>query len=284
MNDVDELNFRKWAGLTQQQYDIVKIIYRLRARGTQPTPKMMQREYRAEFDKYLMKPNLFNVLRILQQRKIIHKVGQADYQLDYEGIKNTLETAKEKIQNDAKELENTTNKVDQFFREITYRKETPDIQHLESQTLTTALAEAVDKSTTYHAMTDFPTTAYSREMQHATNLEEYADALWRALKGKKTKINLLTTLNTDTLFNHALKTYGNPKTAYQESQRAIDKLQTQAETHKNLDIRITDTQQGLDIAIAQKQDPTEFIILTRNEHDQINGGIRIKSHKTSTVS
>jgi hypothetical protein len=279
--DVEEMKFRRWLGLTQQQYDIVKIVYRLRNRGAQPSPKNIQKEYRTEYNKYLMKPNLFNILRMLQSKKIVRKSAHAEYSLDQAGIMETLVESKKRLLQDVDDLDRTHDQVDQFFREITYRKEQPDIQYLEGDELYSALAELVEKSSVFSVIADFPTISYGREMTHTLQRETYAESLWQALKNKKTRIVYLTPLNMDLLFNHAVKTFGDPKLAYQECVSVIDRLKTQMETHKNLDVRYVDVPQGIDMAVAQQKEPTEFIMFTRDEHDEIQGGIRIRSHKTA---
>jgi hypothetical protein len=281
MLDVDESRFRQWVGLTQQQYDIVKIIYRLRNRGLQPTPKAIQREYKTEHSKYLMKPNLFNLLRLLIQKRIIRKAATADYTLDQEGIEAALKKARQTAESNLQDVEKTSREIDQFFKEITYSRELPDIRYLEDRQIYENLTQSLLQATQIHIMDDFPTTAYTNEVNESLEREEFADSLWFHLKGKKTKINILTTINMDTLFNHCFQTYTDPKTAYREAQTCLNRLQTQIEKHKNLDIRYTDTHPGLDIAVITHKEPNEFYIFTRDEHNNISGGLRIKSHKTA---
>ncbi|MFH1055647.1 MAG: hypothetical protein V1744_06100 [Candidatus Altiarchaeota archaeon] len=278
---MDEINFRRWTSLTQQQYDIVKVIYRLRNRGVKPTPKNIQREYRTEHNKIIIKPNLFNILKTLQNKKVIVRAALAEYALDQEGIRGAIEESKQGLRKDVEDCERTQNEIEQFFKELTYRKEQPDIHYLEGEQLYLALADSLEKSDAFYVVTDFPTIAYSREMTHTLGREPYAEKLWQTLKNKKTQMNILTELNMDTLFNHAFRTYGDPKIAYQESLTTIDKLRTQMETHKNLDIRYIDSPHGLGVAIVQQKEPVEFIIFMRDEHNDIQGGIRIRSHRTA---
>ena len=126
---------RKWLGFTHQQFDIVKIVYRLRNRGIQPTPKSIQTEYKQEHKKYLMKPNLFTILRVLIQKGVIGKKGQADYILDQKGIKGIMENTRKFLDDELREFERTEKHVDQFFRELTYKREQPDINYLEESEL-----------------------------------------------------------------------------------------------------------------------------------------------------
>ncbi|MBU0761992.1 MAG: hypothetical protein KKD39_03120, partial [Candidatus Altiarchaeota archaeon] len=268
-------------GLTQQQYDIVKIIYKLKNRGLKPTPKAIQKEYKIEHDRYLMKPNLFNLLRFLIQKKIIKKAAQADYTIDKDGIEETLKKARDEVEKNLKEVEKTSREVEQYFKETTYNREQPDIRYLERKELYKSLAESLREATEFHINEDYPTTAYTREMNEALHQDAYADMLWTLLKNKKTKIHILTTLNTDTLINHSFNAHQNPKTAYRETQTCLNRLTTQIEKHKNLDIRYADTPPGLDIAVITHKEPNEFYIFTRDEENNITGGLKIKSYKTT---
>jgi hypothetical protein len=279
--DVEEINFRRWVGLTQQQYDIVKIVYRLRNRGVQPSPKNIQREYRNEYNKYLMKPNLFNILRLLQSKCVLKKAAQADYSLDQAGIRERLTQSKSQLLKELQDLDKTHEQIEQFFRDITYRKEQPDIQYLEGENLYRSLGEFVEKSSVFSVVEDFPTISYGREMTNTLCRDIYAESLWQALKNKKTRISYLTSLNTDMLFSNAIKTFGDPKLAYEECVSAINKLRTQMQTHKRLEVRYVDTPLGLDMAVATQKEPIEFMMFTRDEHDEIQGGIRVRSHKTA---
>jgi hypothetical protein len=281
MFSVDENKTRRWLNLTQQEYDIVKAIYRLRNRGIQPTPKNIQKEYLNAHGKHIIKPNLFNLLRQLQAKKAVSKPAQAEYAVNEEGIKEVLEEARKHLAQDIEDVEKTRDQVDQYFKETTYRKEQPDIHFLQGVQLSQTMAEYLQTAKTVHIVADFPQTAYNQEMTLKLQMEPYAQALWQALKNKKPQINMLTSLNTDTLFNHAYATYGNPKIAYREAQTALKRLQTQTQTSKNLDIRHTDAPHGLDIAVYQQNEPTEFIIFTRDEHNQIQAGLKIRSHKTA---
>jgi hypothetical protein len=142
------------------------------------------------------------------------------------------------------------------------------------------MAEAVEKSNRFHIVSDFPIIAYTNEMVEAIGLTEYAKSLWTNVK--ETDLRILTDLNTDTLFNHAFHTYGDPKLAYTEAEAIVQRLRTQSKTHKRLDIRYMSDPHGLDVAVCETKQPSETIIFTRDQHQHINGGIRIKSRETAT--
>jgi len=272
---------RRWLGLTQQQFDIVKVIYRVGNRGLVSSPKVVQREYRLEHGRLIIKPNLFNILRILQQKRVVRRVAQGEYALDYEGVSKIMVAARVRLEGEREELDKTSGQVDQFFREVTYSKEHPDVNYLEGGELYGALAEAASKSLVFWATADFPLTAYSPELAHAAGASRFVEALQQKLVDKKTSVNLLTGLSTDSLFNDGFRAHGDPKNAYRVIQNTVDRLATQVSSSGNLDVRYSDAPVGLDIAIAETQQPSEFILLIRDEHNDIRGGIRVRSHKTA---
>ena len=278
----NEENMRLWLKLTPQQFDIVKIIYKLRNRGLQPTPKNIQKEYKIEYNKYLMKPNLFAILRILIQKNVISKKGTADYLLHENGIRQIIGEARLKLDAEYSELERTQKEVDQFFKELTYKRETPDINYLEDEDIYKRLGEIIDESTIFYVVSDFPQISYTPEMTHALGRQPYTEKLWKKINKQDIHVEILTTLDVDILFNHAFRAYEDPKTAYAESATIINRLKTQVKKHKNLDIRYSPEPSGLDVAISETKAPKEFMIFTRDEHNDIQGGINIKSRKTSS--
>ncbi len=278
---MDEGLMRRWLGLTQQQFDVVKVIYRVRNRGVVSSPKVVQREYRTEHGKLIIKPNLFNILRVLQEKGVVRRVAQGEYALDHEGISNVMDGARVRLEGEREELDKTSGQVDQFFREVTYSREHPDVNYLEGKELYVALADAASKSLVFWATVDFPWTAYSPELAHAAGASRFVEALQQKLVDKKSSVNLLTTLSTESLFNHGFSAHGDPKDAYSEILNTVDHLATQVSSSGNLDVRYSDVPAGLDIAIAETQQPNEFILLIRDEHNDIRSGIRVRSHKTA---
>ena len=272
---------RKWLGITNQQFDIVKIVYRLRNRGIQPTPKNIQKEYMQEHKRYLMKPNLFTILRALMQKGVIAKVGQADYSLDQEGIGGIMKEAKNCLDDEMREFERTEKNIEQFFREMTYKREQPDIGYLEERELYDCLAKTVGNAGKFHTVSDFPETAYTPEMTHALGRQTYTETLWKRINDGAINVNILTTLDIDKAFNHAFRAFEDPKTAYRETRTVINRLNTQISKHKNLDIRHSPDPAGIDVAISETREPVQFIMFIRDEHDDIQGGINIKSRKTA---
>jgi hypothetical protein len=281
ISGVDEDRFRRWLNLTPQQFDIVTAIYRLRNRGLRPTPKAIQGEYLSSQGKSIIKPNLFNLLRELQSRKVLVRPAPAEYAIDQDGVRAALESSKRRLSEDMQELERTHSQTEQLFKDITYKREHPDVNIIEGQKMWATLAKMLDCSEEFNIAEDFPTIAYTPEIAAANGREPYWEALRRAQSGRRIRLNITTPLNTDTLFLHAFRAYEDPRTAYRETNALLGRLQTVAETAKNIDIRFTEAPLGLDLAASKSKEPSEFAVLTRDEHNQISGAIHIRSHKSA---
>jgi hypothetical protein len=228
-----------------------------------------------------MKPNLFNILRLLRQRKIISQKGQADYCLNQLGIKDVMSEAKKRIDSEILEYGKINERVDQFFKELTYRVERPDITYLGEDELDSMLSKMVEEAKAFYMVSDFPEIAYSTDLAQLIKRGSFVESLGEKIGSGKITVQILTTINTDALFDHAFRTHEDPKTAYEESTTVVNRLKAQTKKHKNLEVRYSPEPTSLDIAIVETVIPAQFMMFTRDEHNDINGGILVKSNKTS---
>lgn len=281
---MEEFNFdntARWLDTTDQQFQILKTIYRLEDVETKTMPKDITREYAKTNKKTILKPNLFNILKTLLQKKLIKKDLTRGYRVDYDGIRETLEKHKEKLGREEEELKKAQAKTEEYFRK-NLPKAYPLVEYYEQKELYPKMAESLKEAEKTHIVANFPVIAYTKELTYGLGREEYAEAMWqRCFKEKKLQVNYLTDLNLDALFNHAFRIHGDPKIAYQECQAMLSRLETQVKTNEKLDVRHSDNPHGLDVAIIEQKEPIEVYIFIRDEHGEITGGTRIKSKQTA---
>ncbi|MFC2162714.1 hypothetical protein ACFLRF_03460 [Candidatus Altiarchaeota archaeon] len=273
----------KWLDLTSQQLDILKLIYKLQQSPGKTSPKEISREYKRIHGKTILKPNLFPILKDLQKRGLVSRIGQADYTTDINGIRRALDMKREALDRQQTEFEHARQYTEDYFRKLTWSLDRPVVEYLDHDDLYSKMAELLGESQTYYSVANFPMIAYTRKLNHGLAREEYTNAIWEScIKKEKLKVNYLTDLNIDYLFNHCFRVYGDPKLAYRECHTIINQLENQIMDAPNLNVRYMEDPHGLDTGIFGKGDDTdEFILFVRDEHEDITGGIHIKSRDTT---
>jgi hypothetical protein len=271
----------KWLKTTEQQFQILKTIYRLEDVENKTMPKSINNEYARIHKKKILKPNLFNILKTLLQKNLIKKDTTRGYRINYEGIRITLENHQEKLEKEEEELKKAQTKTEEYFRK-NIPKAYPLVEYYDQKELYPKMAESLKDAEKTHIVANFPVIAYTKELTYGIGREEYAETMWnRCFKEKELQVNYLTDLNLDALFNHAFRVHGDPKLAYRESETTLNRLETQTKTNEKLDIRYSEDPHGLDMAIVEHKEPTEFYLFIRDEHGEITGGIRIKNKQTT---
>ncbi|MFH1403989.1 MAG: hypothetical protein ABIH11_06960 [Candidatus Altiarchaeota archaeon] len=274
----------KWLDLTQQQLDIVKIIYKIRQTPGKSTPNDIGKEYKRIHGKPILKPNLFTILKLLQKRGIVEKVGQADYSVDIDGLRDTLGKKRRYLEKQQTEFDKACQDTDEYFRKLTWQMDRPIVEYLDHDELYGKMAELLQDSEVFYSVANFPMISYTQKLNHGLAREPYTEALWnRCVKKEDLEVKYLTDLNVDYLFNHAFRVYGDPKLAYRECNTVINQLENQVESNKKLDVRYMEDPHGLDTGIFKRigREPDEFMLFVRDEHEDITGGLHVKSLDTA---
>ena len=277
-------DMHKWLDLSQQQMDIIKIVYKLQQSPGKTTPKEISREFKRIHGKQILKPNLFTILKLLKKRDFISKEGQADYNVNIDGVKKALDEKRNDLERQQTNFELACRDTDEYFRRLTWRMDRPYVEYLDHDELYVKMSDTLNESEEYYTVANFPMIAYTQKLNHGLAREKYTDALWKnCLKKNKLKVFYLTDLNIDYLFNHAFRVYGDPKLAYRECHTVVNQLENQVESSELLDIRYMEDPHGLDLGIFKREDKDadEFILFVRDEHDDITGGIYIKNRDTA---
>jgi hypothetical protein len=282
---MEEFNFdtiAQWLETTEQQFQIIKTIYRLEARETEITPKNIGIEYEKIHGKTIQKPNLFTILRTLGEKELIKKDSNSNYKINFDGIRQTLEKHQSKLEKEREEFQKAHTKTEEYFKRHIPRSEYPTVNYYEQKELYAEMLKSMKTASTLYIIADFPNIAYTYNLASGVDRLDYIETLWkRCFKEKNLEINYLTTLNTDYLFSQAFRTTQDPKIAFKECELVLQQLVSQAETYKKLKVRVVEEQSGMDVFLPIKDKPTEVYQFIKDEHKEILGGVRIRSSETA---
>ncbi|MBM3308958.1 MAG: hypothetical protein FJY77_01770 [Candidatus Altiarchaeales archaeon] len=282
---MEEFNFdsiASWLETTEQQFQIIKTIYRLEGRETEITPKNIGKEYEKIYGKSIQKPNLFTILRTLGEKELIKRDSTSNYKIDFDGVRQTLEKHQNKLEKEREEFQKAYTKTEDYFKRHISRSEYPTINYYEQKELYVEMLKSIKTSNTLYIITDFPSIAYTYNLATGVDNLEYIETLWkRCFKEKNLDISYLTTLNTDYLFSQAFRTTQDPKIAFTECELVLQQLVSQGESYKKLKVRVVEEQKGMDVLIPIRDKPTEVFQFIKDEHKEILGGIKIRSAETA---
>lgn len=283
---MEEFNFdtiARWLNTTEQQFQIIKTIYRLGNRETEATPKNISKEYEKLHGKVIQKPNLFTILRTLIEKDLIQKDASFNYKVNFGGIRQTLGEHQEKLEKEREEFQKAHNKTEDYFRKNISTQERPVVDYYEQKELYAEMTKSISNSSILDIVSNFPSIAYTYSIAVGVNQLEYVETLWkRCFKEKDLEVNCLTTLDVDHLFNQAFRSLEEPKLAFKECELVLQQLANHVEAHRKLRVRTVEEQKGMDVCIPIKNKPTEFYLFMKDEHKDISGGIKIKSPETAS--
>ncbi len=271
-----------WLDITEQQFGILLSIYKIEAIRERTTPKNIEKEYMKAYGKAPQRSNLFRQIRQLISKNMITKGGQGIYSVNFDAIYSILQSRKEGFIEELNEFNRVSEQLKQYFKKAVLQTTKPKVSYLNYDEFYNTLAKSLRTADKFYKISNFPTIAYTYPLTTGIGISNYTDLVWeRCFKRGELHACYLTTLNIDFPFNHAFRTYGDPKKAYRECKIIIDQLWNQIETHNNLDIRYLKEPQGMDVFIPERYEPREFFLYTRDEHRNIIGGIEIRSPETA---
>lgn len=271
-----------WLNLTQRELEILKLIYRLDLDERPTTPEEITREFKKVFRVEIQKPNLFHLLKKLRQQGIIQKLGYGRYSLDFIQIEKKLGETEEKFKKNQEEFEKIRVDLVSNFKRLAWNLTPPQVQYLKYEQFYKKMGDIAVDSEIFCIVGSFPQIAYSRQISNGLQRKDFIEPAYKHYIGKqKSQLKYLTDLDIDYLFNQCFRVLEDPKKAYRETENTLDRLETIIEKTPNLDIRYLDDPHGLDVAISIKEEPEQFILFIRDEHQDIMAGINIKSKDTA---
>jgi hypothetical protein len=279
--NIDIRKVASWLNLTPQQFDILLCIYHLQEFGGDTSPKAIQKQYKEHTGKYIMKPNLFNILRLLKRSGCIKHKVVAGYTIDLTGIKQILQLRREEYQENLKEFDNSMGIVEDFFLKVSDNMKPPEVEYFSSDaSFIESVTREMKKAKRYYITAKFPGIAYTYGPYASIRRGEYVRTLWRkCCEEKSMEVNYLTCLNPDYPYTHAYNFYKDPKKALNECKIILNQLENQIELYDNLKIYYIDNPYGLDIILNEDKynQPEDLFMFIRDTQFNATGGIHIKS-------
>jgi hypothetical protein len=284
MEKTDQELIPKWLGITEQQFSILTTIQNLELKDIETTPKNIGEEHSKTSGKKIKTPNLFAILKTLTEAGLVVKEDNANYRIDFEGLKKALSEKETQFLEEVNEFKRVSSNIEDRFKAVSRRTVKPYVEYLEGRReLFNVLNKYLERATRYYIVARFPGTAFTPQISRkGAERGPYLDILYdRCFDKKDLHITYLTPLAIDYPFNYALLAYRNPHLAYRECEMVLNNLENQVEAHENLDVRYVDNPFGFDVVIPEMDEPLNFFIWVRDRKNILTGGIHIRSPETT---
>ncbi|MFH0861926.1 MAG: hypothetical protein V1875_02745 [Candidatus Altiarchaeota archaeon] len=277
MEDSLDARVPEWLGLTPQQYDIMQCIFRLQSENIQASPKAIQGEYRKLTGKYLMKPNLFNILRSLKRGGCITQSGFGAYVVDFEGVSGILHSSKEELKKTMADFDRLTGDLEDYFNRTKINYFKPTVEYLDHTPFFEKIGFCAKRSNAVYAAGKFANILYTpRLLESVDRGGPFRTIYDRCIVKKELKVTYITMLDVEYLYRHALRCYHDPVWAYKECEMVLDNVMFLARS-KNLDIIYLNPQPGLQMVCHEGHQGIDVFMYIRDNSDEIVGGVYINS-------
>jgi len=265
-------------GITEQQLNLLKTVYKLTSKNKTATPREIEHTYRADHNTQIQTSNLFRQLKTLLDKQFLTRENEADYRLNIEGIKKTLDTRKQEYHTKLEHYEQLTNQLEEYFKKATETKGQPVVEYLTDKELFFNVSQSLKKADKYYTTSKFPGVAYTYTLYTKIGRGEYSQILQqRCFEKKDIEVWYLTPLDLDYPFTHSMAFYRDKEKALKECEIIITQLENLAETYDNLHIFHLENPYGLDVMLPEGKDLIDSYLFLRDEHMNATGGIYMKS-------
>lgn len=271
-----------WLDLTSQEFEILKNIYRLDAAGGRASPKTINSAYAHENNKTIQKQNLHKILRKLVDSDFVARKGQGEYTVSLPGIQTALAGRRQKRADELSNFEQVTENIEEEFHKHLSPTDAPYVEYLASTTLYDHIAGILGDAVEFNIVANFPSIAYPPNLAAKLDRSEYSSVLAeRCLSRGILQANFLTDLDVDHLFVHCFRVLDSPGKAFKLASNILNNIESMAESDSKVDVRYHPDPHGLDVAVPIAEEPQQFYLFTRDEHQEISGGIYVKSRDSS---
>jgi hypothetical protein len=228
---------REWIDITQQQFDVFKVIYQLGKRGTKVTILNIEDEYLLEFNLKLQRPNLHSVLRVLLSKGIITRSSRGEYRINYRGITLLLNKSETDMKEKLYGLRKFKSEYVENMKNLPISSQIP-VTVLDYPTYYEILSKILLTADRYYCMNRFPGICYTHLLSNAIKRGQYGGVLTeRCLVKKELKITYLSYLDIGGPFYQAMNVYKNIEAAYKECLLIINQLENQIQNTETLELR-----------------------------------------------
>ena len=278
---LEEIQAPQILGITEQQLDILKTIYKINTKNKKATPQEIENTFYKDYNGKIQKSNLFRQLKILLDKKLINRDSEADYTINLKGIKTNLELRRKQFQQTLDNYSKLSNEIEEYFRRVSLDNTKPYVKYLEYTPFFEQVSNSIKDSKAYYSTGKFPNIFYPRPLLKGISRGSFGDKLFDKCFDENIEVRYLTNLDLDNPYNHALQVYGDAEKAYLETEYILNRLSEFVHRYDNLKIHYLKEPYGLDILIPEKSDQTESYMFIRDDRMNILGGIYIKSKETT---
>ncbi len=285
MTELEKIDAPTILGITEQQLNLLKAVYKLTSKNKPVTPKEIEATYATSAPGGIHKSNLFRQLKILQDKSLLAKEGEANYKINFDGIKNTLDTRKQDFLKKLDQYTELSEEIEEYFRRVSSRDRIPVVEYLDYNELFVKVMSSIRKANKYYITSKFPGVIYTYSPYRNVGRGEYMQMLMqRCFEKRDLEITYLTRLDLDYPLTHSMSIYKDKSKAIRECEIIIDQLENLVEIHESLKILHLENPYGLDVIIPEGKELNESYLFIRDDHMDVQGGIHIKSEETAKRS
>lgn len=269
---------REWLDISQQQFDVFKVIYQLETREIKATIPTIEDEYLKEFSIRLQRPNLHGILRILIQKGMIVRSSRGEYGVNYSGITLLLNKSENSIKKRWEEIRQFKSEYVENMKKMTDSSQII-ANVLKYSTFYDTMGKILKTADKYYCINRFPGICYSHTISHAIGRGYYGGVLTERCLGKKElQVTYLSYLDVHRPFSHAMKVFKNADKAYKECLLMIEQLENQIQNTDVLDVRYLAQPSEWDIqVVVTNQVPEDVFIILRTLKGDAKSILHVKS-------
>ena len=250
-----------WLNITEQQNQILQIIYELEANNVDTSPKNILSKYEKSCGKNIKPNNLFTIIKTLCDNGLLVKTEKARYRVNLDGIRKRLIGTRKKQEQEFRVFDNLIENLDEKYKFIA-KKSKPQISFYDTQELFNMHAKCLANANKIYVHGRLPAIALNRLVAMHRYSEKYIEVLQdRCFVKKDLEIVYITPLIPENVFALGMAAYGKPEIAVRELEMILDRLWTYIETQEKLSVYYLPETFGLNMSILEHGGkPNEFFM------------------------
>ncbi len=268
----------KWLELTGQQAILIGILYRLHEQRLPSNPIAIEKEYFKETKTFIQKSNLFAQLRLLQEKGLLSKTENAQYNLNLRGIQIALFSKKKELAQEMDEISKFASDTQAFFEKIV-KPTSVSVTYLSEMDLYNKLVFYLKDALAYYVGCDFPHYAYSFALCNSAQEAAYIEMLTAKVHNPNFSLFCLSPYKIESLFYRLNKKYRHKELIQEELKEVIESVKKKTLQFSNIDLRKTPTPFNFAL-VENKEEGNALFMFLKDSSGVISGGIFINSHET----
>lgn len=275
---MDTPSIAKWLQLTGQQAILIGILYRLQEQKLATNPVAVEKEYFKETKTFIQKSNLFTQLRLLVEKGIVTKSANAQYQVNFKNIQESLYAKKKELAQEVDEITKLTSDTQTFFEKI-IKPTSISVTYLTETELYHKLTFYLKNATAYYVGCDFPHYAYSFALCKSAPEAAYVEMLTEKSQDSVFNLCCLSPYKVEGILSRLQKKYKNNELVKEELKETLERAKRKTILAKNIDLRKTLTPFNFAL-IENSEEGNALLMFLKDSEGAISGGIFINSYET----